>query len=627
MRGGARNYFKIPTAITDGASLQENVGFFNVVGHGVLNDRIFRVPENTFILFMGGAGMPIIRPNTQLPELAAYRFLNAGETVEQWHQRTYESIRDRTFFGSMLYKNNAPYASGTTAIYEPGDIVQDIDLSFENNSHPYMLLGIWICPITHQVRVDFDNINKEIKDEIEALKQGLNNGDLTVDEFGATVDLIRNGDKGKAWEVSLISNPQNIGTQMRIDKMHESSLYEVVHKLKNNGLASAKPIRFIVVEACRSVSQPGGIPINNLQHIFRKHRQPIEMDPSIVKRVEAYEKRAFPRRRLSLLARQFESAAAAGGAAAGGGGGGGGAAEPSQTYVKSSISLTMRNLARLEHTPSLDSILSHLEANRPVSVQALEDVLSDHLKSAKDVINADYRALVSGLAPEKRFLSGDLVLVPPGKTGIVIGPVVDEGTIKFKVTVLEEIEPGVVTADEQVFDPLTIGKLLDQSKKAKIIQSLATVGYDVEFTIVSHLSGLDAILAQAQNANASYGAGLTAPAPESVNMFKEWLSEFASNPRYGPLFTSLKPHQTMKLGNSGRIVASPKANMIGKEGTIMGIGIVPGGTHQGKLYYKLRLTNGSEKMQIANSMTRIGGKRRTHAKKVKRRGTHRRAKK
>jgi hypothetical protein len=87
MKGGSVNFFPLPDTITTPAQLEEQVAFLNVVGHGGLSGSVFKVPENTYILFMGTAGYPIIRRPRQLPILKRYRFLNPGETKAQWYDR------------------------------------------------------------------------------------------------------------------------------------------------------------------------------------------------------------------------------------------------------------------------------------------------------------------------------------------------------------------------------------------------------------------------------------------------------------------------------------------------------------------------------------------------------------
>lgn len=91
MRGGARNYFPLLAAVTDGASLAATVDFFSVSAHGSLNNQVFMVPENTYILFMGAAGMPIYRRAHQLPAFRDYRFLIFGGCTisESKHDRSH----------------------------------------------------------------------------------------------------------------------------------------------------------------------------------------------------------------------------------------------------------------------------------------------------------------------------------------------------------------------------------------------------------------------------------------------------------------------------------------------------------------------------------------------------------
>ena len=41
MKGGSKNHLPLPDKIIDGKTLEENVSFFNIVGHGVQNGNVF----------------------------------------------------------------------------------------------------------------------------------------------------------------------------------------------------------------------------------------------------------------------------------------------------------------------------------------------------------------------------------------------------------------------------------------------------------------------------------------------------------------------------------------------------------------------------------------------------------
>ena len=98
MKGGSKNHLPLPDKIIDGKTLEENVSFFNIVGHGVQNGNVFVVPENTYIMFLGESGRSIERKSGQITSLKNYRFGKDSENNASWHNRMYQEIRERSFF-------------------------------------------------------------------------------------------------------------------------------------------------------------------------------------------------------------------------------------------------------------------------------------------------------------------------------------------------------------------------------------------------------------------------------------------------------------------------------------------------------------------------------------------------
>ena len=411
MRGGARGYFSLQAPVTDGASLAANVEFFNVSAHGSLNDRVFMVPENTYILFMGAAGMPIYRRAHQLPALRDYRFLKDGEVEAQWYDRQAAAIQARRFFSDYLYKSADPYASNTTAIYEPGDIVQDLTLSFENDAHPFMLLGVWNCPIAQALRVQYDETNQQIQiareeltqatrdlEEIQRRIEEIQHSHEHLPELLAMENRIIHADasynsaltryqalnpKGKALQDELPRHPNNIAFKMGLHGMSKATLHEVIYKAR-----SPKPIRFFIVEACRSLEDARLVNPNLIGHVMRVHKENFEHSKPIREALANYESKAHRRRRMSLLARQIEPSAAA------------------LTYVTPAFTYNMRSVSRI---PQARAVYDALMSGAPIPLDDLEMTLAEFTRTGQALIDADIAAMVACLAPQKQFKPGDFV--------------------------------------------------------------------------------------------------------------------------------------------------------------------------------------------------------------------------
>lgn len=633
--GGARNYFPLPADVTNGASLAGAVDFFSVSAHGSLNDRVFMVPDNTYILFMGAAGMPIYRRAYQLPALRDYRFLKDGETEAAWYDRQAAAIQSRRFFSDYLYKSGDPYAPNTTAIYEPGDIVQDLDLSFENDAHPFMLLGVWSCPLQSDLRDQLDSTNQQMQvakeeliqarrdlegigQQLKAMKNSQQKDIAKLIHLSAEIeaaDAIYNASlaryealdpKGKALQDRLPAEEKNLAFKIGLNGMSEATLHEVIYKTR-----SPKPIRFFVVEACRSLQDARLVSQNLLGHIMRVHRNNFEHRKPIRNALTEYESKAFMRRRASLLARQIQPAAE-------GAGGGGGGAAAALTYITPSFTYNMKSIARI---PDASATYATLMSGAPIKLDKLEEDLAEFTRSSQALIDADIGAMVAGLAPQKQFRPGDFVKVSPAAgsdfDGIIIGPVMDSGRILFNVVRL--IEGGIKVVK---VSPLLIKRSEEDPElfKALLLSHQFDLGAVIEAAEAERLLALQG----ARAANIAFGQGIpVAAAGPRVRLNVNWKSDYNVNPlKLGDPWQAAGPVHQFKKGERVKITKTLKQNLKDKQATIMGIGIVPAGPHIGKLMYNIKFNDGTVKPQVANSMELIGGKRKL---KTKRKGRHRHA--
>ena len=560
MRGGAINYFPLQDTIQNADDLERNVHFINVVGHGNLTGQVFMVPENTYILFMGAAGFPIFRRPFQLPPLRNYRFLNTGETPAEWYERTYAAIRDRSFFRDMLFKNNAPYAPDTTAIYEPGDILQDLSLTFVNPSPPYLLMGVWNCPIPAELGDRFESINGTIRvagEDVDELKHELSRElykqrqDLLwsrqgsppenieqqqrIDELSAKIEKlegIRNREilRGQALQDTLVREPNNkILSGMGLDDSNHSSLSEVIKKL-GNAFDASKPIRFIVVEACRSIGGPGMNTVAEealnrpnsrslIMRLMKNNQEGKNIEREVLSLVKAYEQSAQQRRRTSLSVRRTNSAAAAAAEAAGGGGGGaaaaggaaagGGGGGAPTVYITPSFRFTVQDLERVaDKVPNGQLFLEQLTGNNTVSLDELETALEDYIRPNHDLITADVKRLVSGLMPQHQFSPRELVTYSEGpyhtQTAIIVEPISEKGYILYRVLMHE----GYSRILDITVEPTSLSKGFKQFDKERLDEILLETGVDSNAVIDAAEASTVARLEGAQAAEREFAAGL-----------------------------------------------------------------------------------------------------------------------
>jgi hypothetical protein len=403
---------------------------------------------------MGTAGYPIIRRPRQLPILKRYRFLNPGETKAQWYERTLKAIRDKSFFSDILYRNNAPYEEFKAAIYEPGDILQDLQISFTNPQHPYMLLGVWDCPIPTKLGDDFDTNNGtfetlkheyiDVREKIDKVLENPNSiNELTAVTLASQQeDLVKQLDQlereGKAIQDHLPLDPNNYASRMALAKMYETTLSEVIHQINRTPMYH-KPIRFIVVEACRSISlEHGNVGMNVLQSVMRavKENMPLKKQAARIPGFREYEKEAQRRRRPSLLARRLPQPSQNLGGATGGG-----AAVvslvPSFTYNIANLKRVASGISKRSKIGGVQApqIVAALEKDRAVPLDLLEELFEDYTQAGYAVMTRNIQTMMSGLAPEHRFAPDEFVQYVDesgGERGVfILGPKNEGGVIEF----------------------------------------------------------------------------------------------------------------------------------------------------------------------------------------------------
>lgn len=173
MKGGAKPYLNLPADITDAASLKQKMDFIYVSCHGAQDNTMFLVPDNTYIMFRGPAGVSIPLAKTEdellnkvkyLPDRSGNNESNAAKIdakKDRWWTSTYADITSKNFLKEILYKTDEPDAPSRTSIYEPGDLIQNIKLQFHNDRPYFFLVGVYELPMRRCLRDDMAVLNKE----------------------------------------------------------------------------------------------------------------------------------------------------------------------------------------------------------------------------------------------------------------------------------------------------------------------------------------------------------------------------------------------------------------------------------------------------------------------------------
>jgi len=194
--GGVRNRVPAPgTNITNIQSVddfKQKFNFYGIIGHGIMGARdkeegtVFIVPPKTYIFFITRAGIPgeKIKTGAIKEELEKFYYQranasgNAIETQDAWSQRIYNAMKDGTLLQNVLYKKETAFLEDKGyAVYEPGDLIQNLSIDFHNPTYPYMMLGIWKLPISRVTKQYLDSINGRmenfpalIKDQLQLMQ-------------------------------------------------------------------------------------------------------------------------------------------------------------------------------------------------------------------------------------------------------------------------------------------------------------------------------------------------------------------------------------------------------------------------------------------------------------------------
>lgn len=197
------------------AQLKAEWDFKYISCHGYINQRIFVVPENTYIYFTTKAGeFAAIEEEAEIHNFI-YDLLDDTDT---WWRNILSMLIGkpgqpaRGLFADKVYNPGvAPgpvnNAAQRRAIYAPGDIIQDLKLVFKNNPvKPIFPMGAFQIPIRSSFKEAFDRFNENEGRVIE---------DTTDSEFfNIPINLFRDrifAQNNKEW--TLFDAMNNLGSQ------------------------------------------------------------------------------------------------------------------------------------------------------------------------------------------------------------------------------------------------------------------------------------------------------------------------------------------------------------------------------------------------------------------------------
>lgn len=140
------------------STLQNQTDMFLVSGHGSMTNEVFIIPDNTWVIFLGPATLEQkIKENNELIE---FTYLEENQSEEDWFKNIETKLNKGELLKNIMFSN--PYDKTKTGVYEPGDIVQDLNITLMNNPYPlYFITGIWKLPQPVNVKKIADKLHNE----------------------------------------------------------------------------------------------------------------------------------------------------------------------------------------------------------------------------------------------------------------------------------------------------------------------------------------------------------------------------------------------------------------------------------------------------------------------------------
>jgi hypothetical protein len=249
MRGGGTNYLPLPRDVTNATEFAEKFNLIAMTAHGSQDGQVFLVPENTWILFRGPASASIERRKKQDEILNQFRFLQPGETDADYYNRIYSVIHDRTLFREFLFSPEDPFQPGKMSIYEPGDVIQNVEFSIHNFQYPFGLIGVWKLPLA-------SNVLDMIEDANDSYSELLNLIEMTgLNDAKKSYVMIQANENLKHIETDLMGHENNAMFKMGLNEPN-SSIHDILQKRTYSSMVSPpqflKRYTFIVIESCRA---------------------------------------------------------------------------------------------------------------------------------------------------------------------------------------------------------------------------------------------------------------------------------------------------------------------------------------------------------------------------------------
>ena len=272
LRGGAVEHLNAAEmGIPNGAELRNKVDMYTISAHGstTRDNKFIVVPENTFMFFTARSGTPAKGDTPSQDVYLSYRNEgNRDNYYNRLHTQLFKPYNERAASGVPQYLKNL-------YVYEPGDIIPDYLLSFNNTVIFMFRHGLYRLPVQSisgsegkgayigrplyyikKLLIEGRLSDSDLEELDELDKQKLRTMDLAALKDGPTTDT-RNFKKTELWkkiERMCCRGEDNLLFQPPFDVdafVENEYAIRLSTVLKNIPYDESKPYRFFFMLYCR----------------------------------------------------------------------------------------------------------------------------------------------------------------------------------------------------------------------------------------------------------------------------------------------------------------------------------------------------------------------------------------
>jgi hypothetical protein len=236
---------------------------FVISAHGRIAPRMFLVPENTYIMSLAPSGKGSAKVKFEIDN---WIYAKHGKRADM-KAKLMKSLEAGTFLSDYWHSATAGavHTPESLAIYEPGDIMTNSELMFNNDFRPIFLMGMYEFPLAYDLKQKIFAANRGLYTE-NANINSLTWEDMNANAVnkGITTQIDKNLDNifirddnlviGHTETMRTIATPTEASIEKQVAMLSDLIKLPIVGGggAGAGAGAGAAPIRLFIVDSCRS---------------------------------------------------------------------------------------------------------------------------------------------------------------------------------------------------------------------------------------------------------------------------------------------------------------------------------------------------------------------------------------